>query len=454
MDVKVSGSERLLSEAAIIRESGLFDTDWYCARYPDVAEIGIDPVVHYLKYGALLTRDPSPQFSTSFYSDISPESGIKGINPLINYIMSRDKNKNKSRNVLWAANRLAKRNFKLALELAKDLIPDDMTPALEILGANAALADDARWLTHLNKYLANFNAAPVKLKPEGPTRFHRLACNPPPRVETGPLISVIMPAWNAEKTLDVAARSILDQTWRSLELIIIDDASTDATWAVMKRLAAETTRVRILQNSHNVGPYVSKNIAIKHAIGEYITGHDADDWAHPQRIEKQIYFSQGSEYGKASLCYMIRMTPEGNFSHISKPNHYSPDSVRRRASISCLFDSKFLREVLGGWDSVRFGADSEIIARANLALNNNLLCHDLIGMICLDIESSLTNHQEHGVSKVSGISPIRKNYQKYWKEWHRNLLPNQVYLDFPQATRRFEAPADMCVNPELIAKVT
>ena len=84
---------------------------------------------------------------------------------------------------------------------------------------------------------------------------------------------VMMPAWNSEDTLEAAAMSILDQTWQNLELLIVDDASHDDTWAVMEILARRDERVRITRNKVNVGPYVSKNVALGHARGDWITGH-------------------------------------------------------------------------------------------------------------------------------------------------------------------------------------
>ncbi len=324
-------------------------------------------------------------------------------------------------------------------------------PAIAILRANLVRADDAAWLAHLNEYVATFGIAPITLEPDGPTRFHRLATVPVPPVETGPLVSVIMPAFNAERTLAKAARSILDQSWRPIELIIIDDASEDGTWAVACDLAAADARVRLLRNPVNVGPYVSKNVALQIARGHYLTGHDADDWAHPQRIERHVA-AMRAEAGRvvASTTRMLRMTEAGAFSSIARISRVCDDGVLRDASISCLVETETLRTVFGGWDCVRFGADSELIGRLARVLGDGFRNYRQLGMLCLDLPESLTNDPLHGISKLLGVSETRRAYRAQWEHWQEGVDPGTARLDFPPRERLFAAPAVALVPPEAI----
>ncbi|MBL3599980.1 MAG: hypothetical protein JMN25_08930 [gamma proteobacterium endosymbiont of Lamellibrachia anaximandri] len=69
----------------LLKDSGLFDESWYLAEYPDVAEAGIDPVQHYLRYGASEGRNPSPKFDTTFYLTTNPDIAQAEINPLVHY---------------------------------------------------------------------------------------------------------------------------------------------------------------------------------------------------------------------------------------------------------------------------------------------------------------------------------------------------------------------------------
>ncbi|MBL3527808.1 MAG: hypothetical protein JMN27_09570 [gamma proteobacterium endosymbiont of Lamellibrachia anaximandri] len=70
----------------LLKDSGLFDESWYLAEYPDVAEAGIDPIQHYLRYGASEGRNPSPKFDTTFYLTTNPDIAQAEINPLIHYL--------------------------------------------------------------------------------------------------------------------------------------------------------------------------------------------------------------------------------------------------------------------------------------------------------------------------------------------------------------------------------
>lgn len=71
----------------LIRNSGLFDTDWYLVQNPDVAQSQMDPALHYLIYGGFEGRDPGPKFSSAFYLENYPDVKSSGINPLLHYLL-------------------------------------------------------------------------------------------------------------------------------------------------------------------------------------------------------------------------------------------------------------------------------------------------------------------------------------------------------------------------------
>lgn len=434
----------------LVRKSRYFDPHWYRSTYKDVEILGMDPAEHYVKYGWMLMRDPGPRFPARYYLETRPEAKKRGLAPLVHYLTHESGRTPSRNNILSAAQKLLQAGQPdLALEMAERDLPDDLAYTVEILWANAAIARgaEAEWLSHVNAYLAHFDLAPLRLKGGG-ALLDRLSTVPLPPATGGPLVSVIMPAWNAEGTVRAAANSILNQTWRNLELLIVDDASEDGTWAVLQEIAASDHRVKILRNKVNVGPYVSKNLALMGARGEWITGHDSDDWAHPQRIERhmRLAIERGSQ---ASLSYMIRMQPDGFVGHIGAITSFSLDGVARKASVSCLFDSEFLKNQLGFWDSVRFAADTEMLVRAERMLGRGFCVFDEISMICLDHENSLTNHPECGVSKVAGISPVRAAYRDGWKKWHREKVgPGNAFMPFPLQDRRYPAPAEMLVPLE------
>lgn len=102
----------------------------------------------------------------------------------------------------------------------------------------------------------------------------------------GPRVSVLIGAWNNAATLRQAAESILDQTLVELELLLIDDGSTDATPDVIGALAGEDPRVRPLPLSH-MGIAGSLNAGLRVARAPIVAVNDADDWSAPDRLARQ-----------------------------------------------------------------------------------------------------------------------------------------------------------------------
>lgn len=105
-----------------------------------------------------------------------------------------------------------------------------------------------------------------------------------------PEVSVLMPVYNGAEYVERAADSILRQTLKNLELIIIDDGSTDDTWTVLEKLAERDKRVHLFRNNNNVGIPGTSNRALSLAKGRFIARQDADDWSYPERLERQLNY--------------------------------------------------------------------------------------------------------------------------------------------------------------------
>ena len=91
------------------------------------------------------------------------------------------------------------------------------------------------------------------------------------------LISVIVSAYNAEKLIRKSLNSIINQTYKNIELLIMNDASTDNTLSICNDLAEKDSRVKVFNNEKNIGLTRSLNILLKESRGNYIARHDADD---------------------------------------------------------------------------------------------------------------------------------------------------------------------------------
>lgn len=117
---------------------------------------------------------------------------------------------------------------------------------------------------------------------------------------TTPLVSVIMPAYNASRFMGEAVQSILDQTFSDLELIIVDDASTDSTLQICEKLSQGDGRIRIHQRTSNGGIAAALNDALQMCRGRFIARMDADDISLPDRLRSQL--QRFDELPRIALC--------------------------------------------------------------------------------------------------------------------------------------------------------
>lgn len=200
------------------------------------------------------------------------------------------------------------------------------------------------------------------------------------------LVSVIMPAFNAEKTIEKSIRSILLQNYKELEIIVGDDGSTDRTGEIVERLAKEDIRVKLVRLGKNQGCYPARNAALRVSIGKYIAIQDSDDISLASRLETQlvplllgkaqftvarIFRSRCSveELDISNQKEMIRTVlgkreknAAGNYEYHDRP-------------VIGFMTSMFTREMFETyglfWEN-RFGADAEILERA-LFLKSGIL---------------------------------------------------------------------------------
>lgn len=107
---------------------------------------------------------------------------------------------------------------------------------------------------------------------------------------SSPQISIILPAWNAEKYLAESIDSLLAQTFTNFELIVINDRSTDTTEQIVRSYETKDSRVKLVQNELEKGVAGALNTGLLNAQGKYIARHDGDDLARPDKLRKQYEF--------------------------------------------------------------------------------------------------------------------------------------------------------------------
>lgn len=111
------------------------------------------------------------------------------------------------------------------------------------------------------------------------------------------VVSIIMPYYNAANYIFETVDSVVSQTYKDWELIIVDDCSPDPeTSEVLDRVAAIDSRIKILKAERNGGAGIARNLGIKAAQGRYIAFCDSDDWWYPTKLEEQLKFMVDNGY--------------------------------------------------------------------------------------------------------------------------------------------------------------
>lgn len=190
----------------MLRRSGFFDCAYYWRMYPDIADVKLDPIEHYVDYGAAEKwRDPAPWFDTSFYLEENPDVRREGINPFYHYL--------------------------------------------------------------IHGYHEQ--------------RRPNKACQ---KKNSQPKVSVIVPVYNNAQYLHECIDSIVNQTLQEIEIICIDDGSTDKSSEILDEYARKDPRVKVIHKK-NTGYGHSMNVGLDAATGEYIGIVESDDYILPEMYD-------------------------------------------------------------------------------------------------------------------------------------------------------------------------
>lgn len=251
------------------------------------------------------------------------------------------------------------------------------------------------------------------------------------------LVTVIMPVYNAGSTVVTALRSLASQRYSKLEVVVVDDASTDNTAALIKQFCVKDSRFRLIRQPVNQGAYSCRNVGLQHAKGEYITCHDADDWSHPDKLRLQLQAVQSS-HAVASLSYWVRAGDSLEFGRWRME-----DSLIYPNLSSLLFHRDVLLR-LGFWDNVRVNADTEYAQRVVKCFGAAALVHVAKGVpLAIGRISSDSLTQQSSSHLRTQFFGVRRWYQDAAVAWHNSSSTEGLYLSAHQLVRPFPAPLCM-----------
>lgn len=242
----------------------------------------------------------------------------------------------------------------------------------------------------------------------------------PAAIIASPLVSVVMTCHNTERHVDDAVGSILGQSWKNLELIVVDDASRDGSLGRLQAITALDSRMRIIPLSSNVGTYRAKNIGISAARGSILTFMDSDDTSHPDRIGQQLDMLRRPGI-IATTCNYVRHTSCGDV--------VMNRGLRERRALISLMIKREVIDDIGWFDSVRTSADDEFFERIRTVYGRDAVAHvDHALYFALSREDSLSTSPDltvdlagSGDGGPSPLSAVRQAYVQSYRDWHARL---------------------------------
>jgi glycosyltransferase involved in cell wall biosynthesis len=268
-----------------------------------------------------------------------------------------------------------------------------------------------------------------------------------------PAVSVIMPAYNAAPYIERAVESILNQTFRDLELIIVDDCSTDTTWDVINTMAARDERIRLARNEKNSGPATAINKAVSMARAPLLAGMDADDVSVPHRLERQIELLRNTPE-IAVVGSFVSHTNDGDeilsLSRTGPTSIAEFDDLRRRGEPTMVFGgtavyTRRLYDEVGGFDeSLRAAADIEFCDRmadhgAIVAIPETLLLYRIYSSsnVMLRFREGRRTHrflEARRAARMAGTPlPTREEYvesERHLSQWKRFGIRRDDYTQY------------------------
>ncbi len=161
-----------------------------------------------------------------------------------------------------------------------------------------------------------------------------------------PLVSIITPSYNSEKYIKETIESVLTQSYKNWEIIIVDDASSDNATQIVDEYVKKDSRVKLIKLKQNRGPANARNRAIKKASGKYIAFLDSDDIWLPTKLEKQIEFLQENNL---VITYSAYETMDEDSKYINTRN------IQKSITYKDMLKSNHIGNLTGIYDVDFFG---------------------------------------------------------------------------------------------------
>jgi glycosyltransferase involved in cell wall biosynthesis len=466
-----------------------FDPEFYLATYPDIAEAGVDPRHHYFTQGIKEGRIGSQRLSALYEAWLWRGVRVEALNLLRQLAKTGDANDRCA--AVWALARWhgakgAWSECVCFLERLGELTSKSGAfPGQYLLGVNSAVAlrdierarrfaeeaqiafglcsdvylaqaavdlafgaDESCAAQKLRQLFESEALSPPYFLPTPGPLIDRLACLPNLKKQSNPyplpLVTVILPVFNAEATLDTAVRSILSQSWTAIELVIVDDGSTDSTPQLLNSYLQSDPRVRVLRHERNSGVYSARNTGLDAARGEFLTVHDADDWSHPEKISRQVAHLLNNKRLLATFSHHVRVTPD------LQPTRWRMEDTWVFRNMSSMLFRREVFSQIGYWDRVKGGADTEYLERIVRVFGHAVVADVLPGTPLSFVrmtDGSLSQRSEAPIE--TQLEGPRRDYMLAARRWHASIATsNDAFLSREPEKRPFRAPHALAVDAQ------
>ena len=240
-----------------------------------------------------------------------------------------------------------------------------------------------------------------------------------PAIHQPEKISALLTAHNAEALLSAAVVNILGQTWRNLELVVVDDASTDSSWKIVERLATQDPRIVCVRNAVSKGVYQARNRALSLATGDFIATFDCDEWCHPQMLQTQVQAMRMEPETRLAFPGEAWVSPD--MKYVLRLRGNSTEYLRRSSRTSLIRRRDF--QWLDKWDGVAAHADDEFVQRAR-AIWGDQAVRDVFPNVpmALRLKLSTSRRSMEEPDFRSPTSATRQEYARQAEFWRRTVL--------------------------------
>ena len=234
-------------------------------------------------------------------------------------------------------------------------------------------------------------------------------------------VSVIIPVYNAEAYLRQCLDSVVNQTLREIEIVCVDDGSTDGSAAILEEYAAKVVRIKIIKQK-NAGVNVARKEGLKLASGEWITFCDADDWLEQDAIAEMVNVAK-QEDADCVCCGMLRDWRNGT--SVFRPFDEMGPSDTYNAVVNKLFKRNLLENLMMD-ESVSLGEDLMVSAQAMAKAKKIAVLEKGFYHYC-ENSSSMT-HVQNGRKRVENLARVG--------EILREMMPSSEFADFHDRVTR------------------